>query len=104
MRQQKPILVGDTLVNFYEACRQNLGCKCVNCGTTDNIQYHHIVPVGNGGANALSNVVPLCVSCHAAAHDKSAWKPGAWIPDNAQQRGYSSGKEQAIAFFRPSHA
>ena len=44
------------------------GNKCVNCGLTGCIEFHHIVPVALGGTDALSNVVPLCYACHKAAH------------------------------------
>lgn len=42
---------------------------CVNCGATDNIQFHHIVPLSNGGTNRETNIVPLCLTCHIKAHD-----------------------------------
>lgn len=45
-----------------------LGTKCVNCGSTENIEFHHIVPLLLGGTNRLRNIVPLCNRCHKAAH------------------------------------
>lgn len=44
------------------------GDKCVNCGSQDRVEFHHIVPVALGGTDAPSNVVPLCYTCHKAAH------------------------------------
>jgi len=44
------------------------GDKCVNCGSQDRVEFHHIVPVALGGTDAPSNVVPLCYKCHKAAH------------------------------------
>lgn len=44
------------------------GAKCVNCGSDDAIEFHHIVPIALGGTDALTNVVPLCYKCHKAAH------------------------------------
>ena len=41
---------------------------CQVCGKHCNkkeIQCHHIVPYKNGGSNDSSNLVTLCVSCHA---------------------------------------
>lgn len=46
------------------------GCTCVNCGSVIDIEYHHIVPLTNGGNDILSNIVPLCRQCHYNAHDK----------------------------------
>lgn len=44
------------------------GTACVNCESTENIEYHHIVPLILGGTNNLRNIVPLCHRCHKAAH------------------------------------
>lgn len=45
-----------------------LGSSCSNCGSEENIEYHHIVPIHLGGTNRFSNIVPLCNACHKAAH------------------------------------
>lgn len=58
---------------FRKAMVECLGASCVNCGATEFIEYHHIVPLTNGGTNRISNIVPLCQSCHAKAHGK-VWK------------------------------
>lgn len=42
--------------------------KCANCGSIETIEYHHIVPLFLGGTNNISNIIPLCHKCHAAAH------------------------------------
>jgi hypothetical protein len=42
------------------------GWKCSSCGSTLDFSYEidHIVPLGRGGDNSVSNLTPLCVSCH----------------------------------------
>jgi hypothetical protein len=57
--------------SFRNKLRDKLGVKCYNCGSKEHIEYHHIVPVVYGGTNKLSNIVPLCVSCHYKAHNKT---------------------------------
>lgn len=52
-----------------EEMRKRLGHKCVNCGSEENIEYHHIVPLHVGGNEVISNIVPLCYSCHKAVHN-----------------------------------
>lgn len=44
-------------------------CACANCGATEGVEFHHIVPLSSGGTNALTNLVPLCPKCHALAHN-----------------------------------
>ena len=63
-----------TKLSFREELKNKLGNICVNCESTENIEYHHIVPLINGGTNKLSNIVPLCVKCHERAHDKKGFK------------------------------
>ena len=45
-----------------------VGNTCCNCQSDKNIEYHHIVPLALGGADIVSNIVPLCHQCHKAAH------------------------------------
>lgn len=58
-------------MKYLGIVQKEMGHKCVNCGSTEHIEYHHIVPLQNGGTNALSNIVPLCQRCHYLAHDKT---------------------------------
>lgn len=60
--------------SFRENLKKELSNKCVNCGSEEFIEYHHIVPLKNGGTNNLTNIVPLCTMCHYKAHDISAFK------------------------------
>lgn len=48
--------------------RNTLPKKCVNCGSTRSIGFHHIVPVECGGNDVPSNVAVLCSKCHGAVH------------------------------------
>lgn len=47
---------------------RTLGKVCYNCGSTEGIEMHHVVPLKLGGTNNLSNIVVLCHRCHCAAH------------------------------------
>ena len=57
--------------SFRNVLKEELGEYCYNCGSKEYIEYHHIVPVIYGGTNRLTNIVPLCVSCHYKAHNKT---------------------------------
>jgi 5-methylcytosine-specific restriction endonuclease McrA len=39
--------------------------KCFECGSTENIHYHHVVPKSKGG----TQMIPLCAICHSIVHD-----------------------------------
>lgn len=43
---------------------QMYGNKCRNCGSDENIEWHHIVPLEIGGNDTYENMVPLCHACH----------------------------------------
>ena len=40
------------------------GNVCLGCGSTENIEWHHVVPLELGGDDCPRNMVPLCTSCH----------------------------------------
>ena len=56
--------------SFREKMKKELGNTCCNCGSKEKIEYHHIVPLKNGGTNNLGNITPLCQECHCKAHNK----------------------------------
>lgn len=38
--------------------------KCQRCGSTENLEVHHIIPVSQGGGKDDSNFCTLCSDCH----------------------------------------
>lgn len=48
---------------------------CAACGSTSNLQYHHLIPRSRGGSDDETNLITLCGDCHAKAHGVSAnWR------------------------------
>lgn len=48
---------------------------CVACGQSGNLNQHHLVPRSIGGSDDESNLITLCGSCHAKAHQvKADWR------------------------------
>lgn len=48
--------------------RDQLPKQCCNCGATDNLVYHHIVPDELGGKTIPSNIAVVCNECHGLIH------------------------------------
>jgi Holliday junction DNA helicase RuvB len=42
------------------------GGKCVKCGSRENLEYDHIIPVSQGGGNTARNIELLCEACNRA--------------------------------------
>ena len=45
---------------------------CVACGSKEHLTQHHLVPRSMGGNDEDSNLLTLCGSCHAKAHQVKA--------------------------------
>jgi len=52
-----------------EVWRRDEG-KSVRCGSRENLEYDHIIPVSKGGSNTARNIELLCAKCNRAKHDK----------------------------------
>ena len=48
--------------------KEEIGLQCCNCGSTSDLQYHHIIPIAIGGKDINSNMCCLCYSCHYKLH------------------------------------
>lgn len=48
--------------------KEQIGLQCCNCGSKEDLQYHHIVPIAIGGQDINSNMCCLCYKCHYKLH------------------------------------
>lgn len=46
------------------------GHKCAYCGSEEDLEQEHIVPVKKGGLYEIGNIVPACRQCNARKNDK----------------------------------
>lgn len=54
--------------NLSEKDKKEIGMQCCNCGSTKELEYHHIVPISLGGNDINSNIACLCYACHQKIH------------------------------------
>jgi hypothetical protein len=47
--------------------------QCFECGTTENLHHHHVVPRSLGG----TKTIPLCGLCHGLVHSRDVMSTGA---------------------------
>ena len=52
-----------------EVWRRDQG-RCAGCGSRENLEYDHIVPVSRGGSNTARNVELLCEVCNRSKSDR----------------------------------
>ena len=73
--------------------------KCCNCGITTDIQWHHIVPLALGGNDIETNIVPICIKCHALIHNKKRMSNSNLIKEGikkAKAEGKQIGNEKGV--------
>ncbi len=69
---------------------------CVICGTTENLEHHHIKPVVKGGDDHQHNFITLCDEHHGMIHQI---RPGAWNDRKELQRiGREKAKKAGVKF------
>lgn len=49
---------------------QRDGGKCVRCGSNENLEYDHIIPVTKGGSSTARNIQLLCETCNRTKGDE----------------------------------
>lgn len=59
-----------------EQLKFQIGTQCCNCGATEALEYHHIVPLAIGGKDTVSNMCCLCFLCHELIHNNGKQRIG----------------------------
>ena len=85
----------------YEILKQVKTTICANCGIDcgQEIIFHHIVPLVIGGQDVITNIVPLCSTCHNLIHSVS--KDNAISHSELIRKGMQKAREQGVKIGRP---
>lgn len=51
-----------------EAVLERDGYECRECGSTNNLEVDHVIPISEGGSHDLDNLQTLCHACHTKKH------------------------------------
>lgn len=57
--------------NEWKAVLDYFNHKCAYCGSKEDLEQEHIVPVSAGGTYAIGNIVPACRKCNASKGNKN---------------------------------
>jgi len=60
--------------NYREKAIEEYGEECQACGAREDIIVHH--KDGSQANDELSNLIPLCTTCHGKVHGRSNEVPG----------------------------
>ena len=44
--------------------------RCAVCDRNDILEFHHLIPLSEGGSDDYDNIILLCASCHATVHGR----------------------------------
>jgi 5-methylcytosine-specific restriction endonuclease McrA len=51
---------------FARAVKARDGHQCQHCGSTRQLEAHHLTPISAGGSDDPANGITLCKGCHRA--------------------------------------
>jgi len=54
----------------WEQLKKDYGYMCAYCNKKKPLTIDHVIPIDNGGAHDISNMVPACKSCNSAKQAK----------------------------------
>tara|TARA_A100001515_G_scaffold135117_1_gene125802 strand:- start:337 stop:735 length:399 start_codon:yes stop_codon:yes gene_type:complete len=72
---------------------------CAFCGTKENLQIHHIIPISLGGTDDKTNLLTACSKCHEKIH---LVRPGAFKNSDTIKKKLAELKAKGVKLGRPS--
>lgn len=59
---------GENWRGFSSLVKDERGRRCQKCGSSKDLEDHHIIPLSKGGSNNRANIKVLCDKCHNKHH------------------------------------
>ena len=71
LRQKRPrlILKQEEYDELKTVVLDRDGWKCQCCGSSENLQVHHLLHRSRLGPDELENLITLCANCHRRQHN-----------------------------------
>lgn len=73
MPEKSPVIEG-----IRQAVLSRDNHKCIECGGTDELNVHHVLPEKYGGKYTPENLITLCRTCHSTKHIE--YQTGYFLP------------------------
>lgn len=86
----KQLLPATLTIEEWNNIKTNFKEKCAYCGKKLPLTQEHFIPVTQGGAYAISNIIPVCLSCNCSKQDMNFF---IWYP---KQEYHSKKREKFI--------
>jgi 5-methylcytosine-specific restriction endonuclease McrA len=70
-RAREGHLLHDITENEWENCKDYFEQKCAYCGSEEELQQEHFIPVVRGGGYTIGNIIPACKRCNSSKNDSA---------------------------------
>jgi len=74
MQNHKRRALGEITVKTWNSILKSYKHKCVYCGSKENLELEHLLPVSKGGTNARKNLAPACSTCNRKKGNKTVYE------------------------------
>ena len=76
--------------NQWDDTVSHFNNSCAYCGSEEQIQQEHFVPLSKGGEFTHNNIIPACMKCNCSKQDQDFFE---WYPNH---KNYSKKREKTI--------
>jgi 5-methylcytosine-specific restriction endonuclease McrA len=70
---------GSFNLSQWNIIKQACASVCLQCGSSNDIELDHIIPLKRGGTNWITNIQPLCRACNRSKYIKADDYRPEWV-------------------------